>query len=193
MHMWNAADVKEGLAKKCPASFDDAYSHTRGDCPFCFGVGYVSVEVDPARWVSATGNPTTDPTDIPAPLYGGFGEPTITWAVLPDVATDVFRINEAGALIRTQEAEAWTYWNPEMYDNDLIVEVALGSDGSSIVGTGDRFQLKMVNPQTIRGWGRRSGNTQNIHQVGQNFHMNLVPAENVLWNVPVGGINYGAY
>lgn len=191
MHMWNDEDRKEGLAKVCPASYDDDYDHTRHNCPICFGVGYVSVENDPTRWIDARGRPTTTPTDTPAPLYGGFGEPTLSRAVLPDAATDIFRLNEAGALIRTQEAEAWAYFDPEMGDNDLIIEVELAYDDRTLMGERNRYQLKMVNPTTVRGWGKRT-KYQN-HRVGQNFHMNLVPSTDVLLSVPIGGIGYGKF
>jgi hypothetical protein len=189
--MWNDLDIRNGKAKPCPASYDADYDHTRSNCPICFGVGWVSVEDDPDRYIDSRGRPTTTPTDTHAPLYGGFGEPTLTRAVLPDAATDIFRLNEAGALIRTQEAEAWAYFDPDMGDNDMIIEVELAYDDRTIKGEGDRYQLKMVNPTTIRGWGKRTKNQE--HRVGQNFHMNLVPSNNILMSVPLGGIDYGTW
>jgi hypothetical protein len=119
------------------------------------------------------------------PLYGGFSDPTLTWAVLPDAAMDVYMFNDAGVLTRVQQAQASAYWTPEIGDNDLIVAVEIGSNGRDIIDQFDRWQAKQTSPQTIRGFGRRATGQQ--YRVGQTFEMNLLPPGDPQWNVPLGG------
>lgn len=189
MHYFSPLDERQGKVVKCPLSYQSEYDHTRTDCPVCFGVGFVSVENYPDQWIADDGTFTTEPTDTPRPLYGGFGPPTLTWMVLPDASIDVYMFNDAGVLTRTQQAKAFAPWNPEMGDNDLLVAVAIGASGSDITGQGDRWQMKMVDPQTVRGFGNRVDYQQ--FKVGQTFEMNLIPSGSPFWEVPIGGADYG--
>lgn len=172
--------------RKCPACFDEAYGQVRNDCPVCFGVGWASVETDPTKWIVDDGNEvsgTDDGTGINAPRWGGFGPPVLTWLVEPDTSVDIFRLDRSGALVRTQAAQGIAPWYPEMGDNDLIVNVDLASNLQDIQREMERYQLKMVQPQTVRGWGSRTRNQE--HKAGQTFEMARIPRGTILMEVPV--------
>lgn len=185
---WNLDDFKEGTAKRCPACYDDAYGQSREDCLVCFGLTLVSAEDSTTHWIDDSGYLTVTPTDIPAPAFGGFREPVLTRVMEPDVGTDVMRWNEQGVLVRTKDATAIAYWTPLMGDNDMLVDVTLDVHHTKVVDQAQRYLLKMVSPQTIRGWGKRAHDQRYI--VGQTFQMNTIPKENVLWQVPLP-IHYG--
>lgn len=184
-HMWNQDDVTAGIAKKCPACYDDAYDQVRNDCGVCYSVGFVSVENDPThRFINTLGvivsiNPGTN---VEAPRYGGFGPSFLTWVLEPDVAVDVFRINEQGVMIQTYDATSFAPWYPKLGDNDLLINVDLGPDGYTILSTHKRFQLKMVQQVTLRGWGKRGQGQQ--HLIGQTFQMSAIPSSNIFDLVP---------
>jgi hypothetical protein len=100
----------------------------------------------------------------------------------------VFRIAETGTLLRTYEATGVAPWYPALADNDLCIEVELAPNDYSIVSTGDRFQLKMVQPITIRGFGklgRPRGSGGKAFRVAQSFQMSKAPVNTSLYDVPV--------
>jgi hypothetical protein len=174
--------------RKCPACFDTSYGQPRNDCPVCFGVGFTSVETNPDLWISEDGQDILDHDDgshTNVPVYGGFGPPVLTWMVEPDTSVDIFKLDRQGVLTQTQNAQGFAPWYPVMGDNDLIVNVDLSAQGFEVENEIDRYQLKMVNPQTIRGWGRRSRGQE--HQVGQTFEMARVPPKHPLLNVTEHG------
>jgi hypothetical protein len=192
-HMWNEDDVDAGQARKCPACWDEAYDQVRNDCPVCFGFGFASVEntVDADIWINLDGQlvDTASPGTgwVRAPRYGGFGEPVLTWLMEPDVAVDVFRISDLGTLLRTQEATGVAPWFPGLADNDMCINVQLSPNDYAIVSTGDRFQLKMVQPVTIRGFGKRGrppGSGGQAFKVAQSFQMAKFPPNSSLQLVP---------
>lgn len=189
-HMYTLDDVDKGIAKKCPACFDDAYSQVRNDCPVCHSVGFVSVEESPDRFIDADGTLTDMPTDTVAPRYGGFAVPTLTIVMQPDVPIDLFKINERGVLTRIKDSKAYTYFTPIFADNDLLITVEIAVDGYSIKNVLDYYQAKKANRHTIRGWGKRVRN-ENQYIVGQEFEMALVPSNNVLRQVSPGPVSYG--
>jgi hypothetical protein len=170
--------------KKCPACYDTLYEQVRNDCPVCFSVGFVSEEDDPTKWINTSGRiVTSDPgTGVNAPLYGGYGPSVLTWMMEPDISVDVFRINQQGVLVKTQNAQGYAPWYPFMGDNDLIINVTLLNNGSEIDSSNERYQLKMVQPVTVRGWGKRTRGDE--HQVAQSFEMSRVPENNILFQVP---------
>ena len=185
MHQFNENDVEAGIAKVCPYDYDDDYGATRENCPVCFGVGFVSMEDDPNAWLDSNGNTVygSDPgTGVHAPLYGGYGPRYLTWMVEPDAAVDVFRISDQGVMVQTQQAQGFAAWFPALGDNDLVVNVNLSRDGFTITDEEDRFQLKRVNPVTVRGFGRRA--TFQQFQVSQTFEMARIPTNNILQQVP---------
>lgn len=184
----NLQDLKDGTAKRCPACYDDAYAQSRADCEVCFNTTLVTFEDDPDHFIDINGYLTDVPTDVPAPLHGGYREPVITRIVQPDVGTDVMRWNEQGVLIRTQNATAVAYWSPTMGDNDMIVDCRLGIDQSKVTDVGTRYLLKQVSPATIRGWGRRKADQS--YAIGQTFQMNSLPLENILYHMPIP-VQYG--
>jgi len=192
-HMWNRNDVENGLAKLCPSCYDDVYEQVRNDCAVCYGVGYVSIEDDPNLWITTTNTlVTSDPgTGIHAPLYGGFDQPYLTWMMEPDVAVDVFRITEQGVMVRTYDAQGVAPWYPKLGDNDLCINVEIESDNSTALTAGDRFQLKMTQQVTVRGFGIRSNRIQTgspqSYMVAQTFQMSHIPANtnNILEKVPI--------
>jgi hypothetical protein len=193
-HMWNEDDVTEGVARRCPACWDEAYDQVRNDCPVCFGFGFASVEetVNQDMWIDTSGQVVEDASPgsgwVRAPRYGGFGESVLTWLMEPDVAVDVFRISDQGTMIRTFDATGVAPWFPNLADNDLCVNVQLSPNDYSIVSTHDRFQLKMVQPITIRGFGKRgrpTGAGGQAYRVAQSFQMSKAPANTSLYEVPV--------
>lgn len=189
-HMYTLDDVASGEAKKCPACFDEAYSQVRQDCPVCHSIGFVSVENDPDQWISSTGELVTTETGHPAPMFGGFGVPTLTRIIAPDVPIDVFQINERGVLTRVQNSFAYTYWDPVFQDDDLIIMVDLAKDGFTVNGVGDHYQAKKATPNTVRGWGDKS-NSRKDYVMSYQFEMALVPSNNVLKSVRPGPVAYG--
>ena len=189
-HMYTLDDVDNGIAKKCPACFDDAYSQDRNDCPVCHSIGFVSVENDEYRFVDSNGDYTYEETSIVAPKYGGFAEPMLTLIMQPDVPIDLFKINDRGVLTRIKDSKAYTYFNPIFADNDLLITVEVAVDGYSIKNILDYYQAKMANRHTIRGWGKRVRN-ENQYIVGQEFEMALIPSNNVLRSVSPGKVSYG--
>jgi len=196
-HQWNNEDVRQGLAKQCPACFDPAYKQTRNRCPVCFSVGFVSVEDDDITNLYIEDGELVLQADqineVPAPKYGGYGPGYITWLIEPDTPVDIFRINEQGVMVQTQSAQGVAPWFPELHDNDLAVNVHL-TDNLKIehvneFGTGEfnrdyeRYQLKLTNPITIRGFGKRA--VDQDYQVQQTFEMAHIPLDNILYLVPL--------
>lgn len=189
MHIYNARDVEEGRAKPCPKCFDDDLKSARGNCTLCYAVGFVSIEDHTDRWVEEDLSIVNYITDTIAPVYGGYAEPTLTWVIEPDVALDVFKVNEQGVLVRTQQAASIAYFDPYMGDNDLMVNVDLAQNGYSINRLGDRYELKAVQQNTIRGQGSRTGNP--MFTINQTFDMDLLPIHDIRMKVPVGGVEWG--
>lgn len=189
-HRFTLDDVDRGLAKNCPACFDEAYNQTRNDCPVCFSVGFVSIENDPDAYIDYNGAITSEETDVPAPLYGGFGRPALTLMMQPDVAIDLFKIGDRGVLTRVEDSKAYTYFQPSFADNDILITVVIAQDGYSIREILDHYEAKITNNLTIRGWGKRVRD-QNMHTIGQEFEMALVPPNNVLRKVSPGPVAYG--
>lgn len=189
-HRYTLDDLEKGVAKHCPACFDDAYSQTRNDCPVCYSVGLVSVDDDPERYIDDYGNMTSIETDMHAPLYGGFARPSLTLMMQPDVAIDLFKIGDRGVLTRVEDSKAYTYFQPEFADNDILITVLIAQDGYSIKEILDHYEAKITNNMTIRGWGKRVRD-QNMFTIGQEFEMVLVPPNNVLHNVSPGPVSYG--
>lgn len=193
-HMYSIEDVDSGVAQKCPACYNSAYDHVRGDCPVCYGMGFASVELNaasPLLWITTqgtlvqTGNPPAGA--VQAPRYGGFGVPYLTWLVEPDIAVDVFRITNEGVMTQQYDAQGFAPWTPTLGDNDLCINVSLKPDGFTIDKALDRFQLKRVQQITIRGFGKRTtpGSLGQPLLVGQTFEMNKVPTTTHLNDVPV--------
>lgn len=193
-HMYNHQDVLDGIAEPSK-NYDDVYGQTRNEDPLSHGVGFVSVEKSPNEWITPDGSAivtaSTRPSvrHQPAPKYRGFGPGYLIYMILPDVAEDVFKLTESGVLIKTQDATAQAPWYPEINDNDLIIAVTL-SRGEVIQSTQERYQAKMSNPITMRGYdrrGRREGTEDggNRFMINQQFEMTLVPQNNVLYNVEV--------
>lgn len=184
-HQWNGDDVTSGDAKQCPACFDEAYRQVRNDCPVCFGVSFVSVADHPTNWITRRGriSTTDDGTNVKAPLLGGYSQPWLTWIMEPDVALDVFRINEQGVLVKTQNAAGTAPWFPQLGDNDLCINITLSKDGSHAHSSQERYQLKMTNPVTVRGWGKNT--IAQEHRIAQTFEMSHAPTGNILYQIPL--------
>ena len=196
-HQWNNEDVRSGLAKECPACLDDGYKQTRNKCPVCFSVGFVSVENDNITNLYVENGELVDQVhqinEYRAPKYGGYGPGYITWMIQPDTPVDIFKINEQGVMVQTQQAQGTAPWFPELHDNDLATNVHLDHNlkiqAVNVFGDGtrnrtyDRYQLKMTNPITIRGFGRRA--IDQNYQVQQTFEMAHVPLDNILYSVPL--------
>lgn len=189
-HIWNREDVSNGLAIECPACYDKAYDQPRGDCPVCFGIGLVSVELDPTGelYIDTKGQLVLgDPgTHIRAPHFGGFGEPYLTFVIQADTSVDVLRKDEQGILDQTYDVTAIAPWFPTLGDNDLCTNVVLGGDGVTIDTIGDRYQLKRVQQITVRGFGARPHYIAGgqIYLLQQSCSMNKIPNNNILYQVP---------
>lgn len=192
-HMYNAEDVERGLARRSD-NFDDVYGQTRHGDPVSHGVGYVSVETADDEWVTSEGlvvkSDVQPAGSKPAPKYRGFGPGYLIFMIQPDVAQDLFKVGEAGALIQVQNATAQAPWFPEINDNDLVINVEIDRAGN-ILNTMERYQCKMTNPISIRGFGDRFGRREhtedggNRYIVNQQFEMTLVPDNDELYRVEV--------
>jgi len=189
MHVFNAGEINSGVAKFCPACHDDKLHSSRQNCTVCFGIGFVSVDDKPNTWIETDLTEVNYPTNIIAPLYGGFGAPTLTWVVEPDAALDVFKVNEQGVLIRTQHAQAICHWMPVMGDNDIMVNVSLANNGYTVNELGDRYELSAVQQNTMRGQGSRVRDPR--FTINQTFDMNLRPVHDIRHLVPIGGVEWG--
>jgi len=184
-HRWSPRDVDAGLAKTCPACWDEDYGQVRQDCPVCFGVGYVDLGLHPTKFIDANGRLTLTDTGVEAPLYGGFGQPYVTWIAEPDVAFDVFKITEEGIFQRIANATAVAPWFPEMNDNDLLIDVELSHDQATIQDDRDRYELKQSQQITIRGWGLQRQRSRREHLVQQSFQMSLLDRNHHFYDVPL--------
>ncbi len=190
-HMYNDRDVKDGIAQVSP-NFDDIYGQTRNEDPLSHGIGFVSVEKADNEWVSPTGQLVVSqikpgPTHFKAPKYRGYGPGHLIYMIQPDVAEDVFKVTESGVLIKIQDATAQAPWYPEINDNDLIINVVLDRN-ERIIETAERFQAKMTNPTSMRGFDRRGRRETtedggNRFVINQTFNMTLVPKDNILYSV----------
>lgn len=190
-HMYNADDVARGLARRSD-NFDSVYGQTRHSDPVSHGIGYVSVETAEDEWITSDGlivkSDTQPAGSRPAPKYRGFGPGWLVFMIQPDVAQDLFKVNPAGALIKVQTATAQAPWYPEINDNDLIINVEIDRAGN-ILDTRERYQAKMSNPISIRGFGDRYGRREftedggNRFMINQQFEMTLVPDTDELYQV----------
>lgn len=164
----------------CPACYNSYRGQVRSDCRICFGTGYTSVERRDDEWIDEDGEPTDEDlgADKLSPVWKGYGPSVLTWMVEPDAAVDQFRISDQGAIVQTQNAQGFAPWTPAMQDNDLVINVEVEQNGTFIQATKERYQLKLVNPQSIRGWGSRVRNTVD-HVIGQTFDMARLPRNHV--------------
>jgi hypothetical protein len=190
LHAFTLDDLRNGKARRCPVCIMEYNEEPRSDCQVCFGSGLVSIEDDPTQWIDSAGFPTNTPTDKPKPLYGGWGYPILTRVVQPDVSTDEFRLTPEGVLTQVQQAQGFAFWQPQMYDQDLLVNVSVAKDNTTINNVFDRFLLRSVMPMTMRGWGIREQNRRYI--TGQRFEMDKAPSNHPVQNVSVGGVDYEA-
>jgi hypothetical protein len=193
-HMYNVEDVEDGIAKKSP-TWDDIYGQERRKDPFSHGVGYVSVEdsdnewIDPNTGAIVVSNTSPGAGFVKAPLYRGFGPGYLTFVILPDVAEDMYKIDEAGAFIRVQNARAKMAWFPEVNDNDLLILAEIDSK-EQVIATHERYRLKNTTQISMRGLNRRGrrypgepmdfGNQLAVNQV---FELSLAPSNDVVYEV----------
>lgn len=190
-HMYNPDDEEAGNAEKS-ANFHSVYGQTRHKDPLSHGIGYVSTVESKDEWIAPDGTIVSalvrpSSAHVAAPRYRGFGPGFLTYAVEPDVAEDVFKLDPTGVLIKVQNATAQSAWYPEINDNDLVVNVVLNKRGE-IVDEVARFVAKMTNPITMRGQDRRarpeySGDEGNRHVINQQFEMTRLPENNALQRV----------
>jgi hypothetical protein len=191
-HMFNPEDVENGIAVPSP-NFNPVYKQTRGEDPISHGVGFVGIETSLNEWADPDGELVIGPTEspgpgyTPAPKYRGYGPGFLTYVILPDVAEDVYRPNEAGVLIRIQRAQVQMGWYPEVNDNDLII-IAEINDAEHVVATHERFLARATNPVSLHGYdqyGRReySEDFGNRRIVNQQFEIDLLPVNHPLYGV----------
>ncbi len=190
-HMYNAHDVRDGLAVRS-TNYDEVYGQTRHRDPISHGVGFVSVEKAEGEWVLPDGTMVKADDrpagSEPAPKYRGFGPGFLIYMIQPDVAEDLFKVGETGALIKVQQARAQCPWFPEINDNDLICNVEVAKNGD-ILKVRERYQAKMTNPTSIRGFGDRNGRREytedggNRYIVNQSFEMALLPNDHEMYSV----------
>jgi hypothetical protein len=195
-HQYNIEDVEQGIAKKSP-TWDDIYAQERHGDPFSHGVGFVSVEDSDNEWINPnTGALVVSDTSpgagyIKAPKYRGYGPGYLTFAILPDVAEDMFKLDETGALIRIQNANAIMAWYPEVNDNDLLILCELDNK-EQIIATHERYKLKQTTQISMRGLNRRGRRYPgepmdfgNQLAVNQTFELALVPPNDAVYQVDV--------
>ncbi len=192
-HMYNIADVEEGIAERSPW-MDDIYGQTRAEDPLSYGVGFVSVERSDNEWISPQGKIVVSNIHpgvgfTPAPKYRGYGQGYLTYVIMPDVAEDLFRLDPAGTFVRIQSATAQMAWYPPANDNDILTLVEIDRN-ARIVKTHERYQLKRTTPVSIRGRDRRGRRNEpvdfgNQYIINQTFEMALVPPNNIIYQVPM--------
>lgn len=193
-HMYNIEDVEQGIAKKSP-TWDDIYAQERHDDPFSHGIGFVSVEDSQNEWINPnTGQivvSTTSPGSgyVKAPRYRGYGPGYLTFAILPDVSEDMFKLDESGALIRIQNARAKMAWYPEVNDNDLLVLTEIDAR-EQVIATHERYKLKQTTQISLRGLNRRGRRYPgepmdfgNQLAVNQTFELALIPPNDTAYDV----------
>jgi hypothetical protein len=196
-------DVDQGLAMESPG-WDKIYNQVRHDDPLSYGTGFCSVDTQPGEWYDPTtlevftgdvDGPQPDLTSpdspfLPAPRYRGYGPGFLTYAILPDRPEDVFKVGEQGTMIQTQSAKLQLPWWPLMGDNDLLIAVEL--DGAGMISqTYERYQLKMVQPISMRGRdrsGRREISNVNLggnrYWVGQESEaVRVLPINDPIYSV----------
>lgn len=197
-------DVEAGNAQLSP-SWDEDYENVRARDPLSNGVGFTSIDTTPGEWYDPAnfsltitdpfgGNPGSGSPDglfIPAPTYRGYGPGFLTYVILPDRPEDVIKIDPAGVLSRTQEALVQLPWWPLVGDNDIMITVRLGNSGI-IEESYERYQLKQVQPITMRGSdrnGRRENNLANAsgnrYWIGQQCEAVKVPDFDPIYNVEI--------
>ena len=191
-------DVQKGIAVRS-AEFDDVYGQGRNRDPLSHGVGYVSVDLSENEWYDANGtiivsnsNPGSGYTK--APKYRGFGPRTLTYIIEPDRAEDFYKSTVGGPIFKVQSAQAIAPWWPDIDDNDLLIQVALDEHGE-VVDSHERFEAKNVDPVSMRGLDQRGRKEPgapgsippfgNSHLMNQRFEMNLIPFNDVLYEVEI--------
>lgn len=195
MHKFGNDDLDNGYAlslpgspynievEQCPSCFNSYRGQVRGDCEVCFGTGFCSTERVADEWIDEDGiivssNPGTNEL---APVYRGFGPAVITWVIEPDAAVDVFKLSAEGAIVQTQNAQAFAPWYPPFSDNDLIVNVTLDDNLDEIVSIQEMYEAKMVNPISVRGWGKSARGDE--FMVAQTFEMAKLPKSHVYFEM----------
>jgi hypothetical protein len=161
--LYTVRDYDNGRALRSPA-WDDDYKQVRGHDPLSHGVGFVGPDLSPTEWYDPVtfevfDNPNIhDPNGLPlpAPLYRGYGPGFLTYVILPDRAEDVFKLDSRGVLTRMQDAHVQLPWWPLVGDNDLMITVQINDQGF-VVDSFERYQLKQVQPVTMRGSEQNNG------------------------------------
>lgn len=192
-HRYNDRDFKNGIVDKSEV-YDDIYEQTRNRDPLSYGVGYVSKELSTDEWYNDVGTIVKSGTSpgtgwTQAPRYRGYGPGTITYIIEPDRAEDFFKATPGGPLFKVQTAMGIAPWWPDMNDNDLLINVSLDAQGN-IVDTFERFELKNVNPVSMRGLDSRgrkeyTENFGNSRVMNQTFEMTRIPENDIAYEVEV--------
>lgn len=204
MYTIEDVDASPPRAQYSPA-WDTIYKQVRHNDPLSNGVGFCSLDTQPGEWydpvtfaITVTdpdahnpGDGTLDGLSLPAPRYRGYGPGFLTYAILPDRPEDVFKLDAQGVLTRTQNAKAQLPWWPLLGDNDLLITVEIDRAGL-ITASYERYQLKMVQPITMRGNDQRGqrefGQANaggNRFWVGQETEMELVPKFDPIYQVEI--------
>jgi hypothetical protein len=195
-HQYNIDDVEKGIAKKSP-TWNDIYGQERHNDPFSHGVGFVSIEDSDNEWINPQSGEIVVSSTSPgsgytkAPKYRGYGPGYLTFVILPDVAEDMFKLDETGALIRIQNARAKMGWYPNVNDNDLLILCEI--DGrEQVTDTHERYKLKQTTQITHRGLNRRGRRYPNEPMdygnqftINQTFELALVPPNDSVYDVEV--------
>lgn len=117
-------------------------------------------------------------------ILGGYADGTLTPVTFGDVQEDLFRPNAQGILIHERHPGLTAPWIPDMGDADLIIVVEVNNNGG-ITEIGDRFELREVNPVTMRGPGFHNTKHMKLFKVNQEAMIDLLPFGHPLYQVPV--------
>lgn len=175
--------------RKCPACFDSIYGQPRNDCPVCFGSAFASTETQAGLFIIDDGqalSATDDGSNVLAPRWRGFGPPVLTFVVEADAPVDEVRPDAKGALTGLEDVRMFAPWYPTMRDGDILMDVTLTDDGYTIESIDQRYQLKMTQPQTMRGSNPRKHSRG--FMVGQTFNAARIPAN----DEALGGVTHAS-
>lgn len=154
-HKWNARDVRNGLARKCPYHNMPGYEADYTHCPYCFGTG----------------------------ILGGWADGQIAYVTFSDAQENRIKVGPQGVLLFDREPQMVAPWLPEMGNGDLLVTADFDDNTFDVIDEKDRFTLNEVTPVTIRGFQKKVQTVE--YRVNQQAMVDRVPDGDYLYEIPL--------